>query len=666
MLIKTPGVYIKEKRTVATAVNSVATAVPLFIGFTEHAHSEPIKINSLAEFENIFGGAYLPKFTINIDTTNNQVKDVIPDKRFFLYDSIILYFKNGGGSCYIKSASIETYDTVTSTTDFNSIFTTAINLIDVLDEVTLILIPDLHFQFKDVNNVLVSLNEFSLYKNILEKLINKCGNLQDKFAIIDFHQSDSLPNHIRGLITPHLTNLKHAAVYYPWLKNANTYQVKLNSLSLDDINSGSAIEQEAKDILYDVDTLSKLFGVDPKFDRFDKEEYKKLINKISTTNTPNDKINFSRIFVFFYYIITRFDIITNPAHPAHPGNQYPSNYGRLLKNPIVKKYILDLRSNEYFVKTVQKLYRFKGMNTSKIDPLYGWPGPYNPWSNQWFNNPPNTNKYSLHENVEVDTNLLSDYTVGSKTPSEIINDLDSGKWVDLNVFLSAVEGLRELVFYQKEQIEKELFATDPIYVNIKKIIEEHMKKIPSQGAIAGIYCKNDRERGVWKSPANITIQGIEKPLIEISNSIQDELNVDINTGKSINVIRRFTGRGSLIWGARTLAGNDNEWRYIAVRRFFNFAEKSIKNAIRDFVFEPNDTRTWVKIKAIIYSFLVVQWDAGALTGATMKEAFFIKIGEEITSPKEILEGKVNIQIGMAVTRPAEFITIQFIHLFNEQ
>ena len=159
----------------------------------------------------------------------------------------------------------------------------------------------------------------------------------------------------------------------------------------------------------------------------------------------------------------------------------------------------------------------------------------------------------------------------------------------------------------------------------------------------------------------MAVQGIEKPMVEVSNREQDNLNVDVNSGKSINVIRTFTGKGPLVWGARTLAGNDNEWRYISVRRFFNFAEESIGKSLQDFVFEPNSALTWVKIKAMITSFLVNQWQLGALVGVKMDEAFFVKIGEDTTTPAEINNGIINIQIGLAVARPAEFIVIEFNH-----
>jgi phage tail sheath protein FI len=148
----------------------------------------------------------------------------------------------------------------------------------------------------------------------------------------------------------------------------------------------------------------------------------------------------------------------------------------------------------------------------------------------------------------------------------------------------------------------------------------------------------------------------------ISHKDQEALNVDSLSGKSINAIRPFLGRGKLVWGARTLDGNSNEWRYISVRRFFNMVEESTKNATERFVFEPNDRNTWVKVRGMIENFLLVQWRNGALQGAVPEDAFFVKVGlgETMTS-LDILEGRMIVEIGMAVVRPAEFIVLRFSH-----
>lgn len=187
--------------------------------------------------------------------------------------------------------------------------------------------------------------------------------------------------------------------------------------------------------------------------------------------------------------------------------------------------------------------------------------------------------------------------------------------------------------------------------------------LPPSSAMVGVYASVDNARGVWKAPANVNIDGVSKPTIKITNQDQENINVDAVSGKSVNAIRSFTGRGpALVWGARTLAGNDNEWRYISVRRFFNMVEESTKNASAQFVFEPNDRNTWTRVKSMIANFLILQWRAGALMGTTPDEAFFVKVGlNETMSELDILEGRMIVEIGMAVVRPAEFIILKFSH-----
>jgi phage tail sheath protein FI len=202
------------------------------------------------------------------------------------------------------------------------------------------------------------------------------------------------------------------------------------------------------------------------------------------------------------------------------------------------------------------------------------------------------------------------------------------------------------------------------YYNMaKNFISSTPMLLPVSSAALGVYAATDSSRGVWKAPANVGIIDAIKPEFLITNDDQKGLNVDTIGGKSVNVIRSFPGRGpAIIWGARTLAGNDNEWRYISVRRFFTMVEISVRNASEQFVFEPNDENTWTRIKAMIENFLTEQWKAGALMGASTKEAYFVHIGLGQTMTEvDIWEGRMIIQIGMAAVRPAEFIVLQFMH-----
>lgn len=186
-------------------------------------------------------------------------------------------------------------------------------------------------------------------------------------------------------------------------------------------------------------------------------------------------------------------------------------------------------------------------------------------------------------------------------------------------------------------------------------------KLPPSGAVAGIYAAVDNARGVWKAPANVSVADAIQPTIAIDSSDQEGMNIDTIGGKSVNAIRAFTGIGTLVWGARTLAGNDNEWRYVNVRRFCIFAEESIRRATRQFVFEPNDANTWVKVKGMIENFLTSLWRQGALMGAKASDAFSVQVGLGSTmTADDVLEGRMVVVVGLCPVRPAEFIVLRFV------
>lgn len=202
-----------------------------------------------------------------------------------------------------------------------------------------------------------------------------------------------------------------------------------------------------------------------------------------------------------------------------------------------------------------------------------------------------------------------------------------------------------------------------LYLRVQQEIKNLALEMPPSPGIAGIYSKLDSSRGVWKAPANINLAMVVGPKINLTNEHQRLLNADTISGKSVNVIRSFPGRGNaLVWGARTLAGNSNEWRYISVRRFFNMVEESIKKATERFVFEPNDLSSWSRIKSMINNFLIQQWRAGALSGAKAEHAFYVKVGlNETMTQTDLMEGRLIVEIGMAPVRPAEFIILKFSH-----
>jgi hypothetical protein len=202
-------------------------------------------------------------------------------------------------------------------------------------------------------------------------------------------------------------------------------------------------------------------------------------------------------------------------------------------------------------------------------------------------------------------------------------------------------------------------AISPSYKEILKGIREKLNVLPPAAGMAGVYALVDSQEGVHKAPANVSLSAVVSPTLNITAEDQENLNMPLN-GKAVNAIRSFVGKGVLVWGARTLDGNSQDWRYINVRRTLIMIEQSIKNSVESYVFEPNTARTWIKVKTSIDNFLTEVWKNGALAGSSASEAFEVSVGLGATmTPVDILEGVMRVSIKVAITRPAEFIELTF-------
>jgi len=267
---------------------------------------------------------------------------------------------------------------------------------------------------------------------------------------------------------------------------------------------------------------------------------------------------------------------------------------------------------------------------------------------------------------ELANALLSDNPTGLETVVKEGKLLD-GFSFEAFTALEEKEDLKEVrklltnyITQKKHDYHLGLMATSPTYSNLLEEIREITNILPPSSAIAGIYTMVDNSRGVWKSPANISLNSVNNPVVNITHDEQENLNVDAVSGKSINVIRTFPGIGTLVWGGRTLDGNSLDWKYINVRRTMIMLEQSIKLALKSYVFEPNDANTWVSVKSMIINFLTEKWKQGALAGATPEDAFDVQVGLGTTmTGLDILEGKMLVSLKIAIVRPAEFIVFTF-------
>ncbi|MFD0415952.1 phage tail sheath family protein [Streptomyces sp. NPDC127108] len=180
--------------------------------------------------------------------------------------------------------------------------------------------------------------------------------------------------------------------------------------------------------------------------------------------------------------------------------------------------------------------------------------------------------------------------------------------------------------------------------------------VPATGHVAGVWARVDARRGVHKAPANEDLRGVVGLTRELDDPEQEVLN-----DQGVNALRKFPGTAPLVWGARTLAAadpSDVENSYLNVRRTVNFIKQSILQSTRWVVFEPNDDRLGTSVTAMITSFLTGLWRRGMLVGANTEQAFYVVCDESNNSEEEVSQGKLNVEVGVALVRPAEFITFR--------
>ena len=187
------------------------------------------------------------------------------------------------------------------------------------------------------------------------------------------------------------------------------------------------------------------------------------------------------------------------------------------------------------------------------------------------------------------------------------------------------------------------------WIEVMDPVTNQPMHIPPSGHVAGIWARSDNTRGVHKAPANEVVRGATGLAYNCTKGEQDVLNPN-----GVNCIRAFPGMGIRVWGARTLSSNPS-WRYINVRRLFNFVEKSIERGTQWVVFEPNEPQLWAKVRRDVGAFLNMVWRDGALFGLTPAEAFYVKCDAELNPPESRDLGRLVIEIGMAPVKPAEFV-----------
>lgn len=636
---KTPGVFVEEIPKLPPSVAQVETALPAFVGYTNKADeiapgdltNKPKRIGSLVEFEQYYGAGPSPDVTeVNIDSNNNFVSATV-NSNFFLYDSLRMFFANGGGDCYIVSIGKSDSSTTISDTDF----TTGIDTLRKEDGPTIILFPDA-----------VSLGA-SAIATVQQAALLQCSDLGDRVGLFDVKQDDALGTNFRNNIG--INNLKYGAVYSPWLK-VNLPKV-IRYTDVESVIKRAGIAVTLSGLTTDTDVQEMITQVEQAYaDQTNvttktqalappngvlSDQFNSLVADFNTTNS---NANLKAILDFLASVgaqINDFvnggagDVLTLPDLLADVNAAITSNFDSVFEDIVALS--LEVQAD---MTTPPAATDFSALVAGT------WPLASAAAASDLFNETNENNRRTAAVNL---VKPMFD-ELNKAYQSLIVNSVSA---------------------YTKT-LDDSLALTFPVYKNILSGVGKSMTVMPPSGAVAGIYAFVDRTRGVWKAPANVSLNNVLAPETVFTATELDNLNVDSVAGKSINAIRHFTGKGTLVFGARTLAGNDNEWRYVPVRRFFNMVEESCKKSTEPFVFEPNDANTWVKIQGMIENFLTTLWRQGALQGAKPEHAFYVAVGLGKTmTALDILEGRLIVEIGMAVVRPAEFIILRFSHKLAE-
>jgi uncharacterized protein len=255
--------------------------------------------------------------------------------------------------------------------------------------------------------------------------------------------------------------------------------------------------------------------------------------------------------------------------------------------------------------------------------------------------------------VMIDRNInFKNIGGGSKTLNAVISGAAAAPIKGLIASIDAPGGASPL------QIENALLNTSNDYSQLHDAILAKMNILPPSAAMARVYTMVDSDKGVWHAPANVSLDSVIDTTVKITHDQQQDLNVDAGTGKSVNAIRLFPGKGVVVWGARTLDGNSDDWRYVNVRRTLIMIEQSMKLAANAYVFEPNTANTWSLVTSMLNNFLTNLWSQGALVGATPAAAFSVLVGLGSTmTAEDILQGIMNVSVKVAISHPAEFIVL---------
>lgn len=606
--MKTPGVYIVEKNAFPNSVVAVPTAVPAFIGHTRFAmdgtkdlKKKPFRITSMLEYETYFGGAPDVDYTL-----------VIPDELIFNPYTIVIQNLEKIKTLKDDIANLEKDESKSEELEAKKK--------ELADEEAKFGIKKQEFKV-DVKAKLINITSpawsvtapdpnYTLYYNMILYFANgggacyivSVGSYTDQFDAKNF--TDGI-NALKNEQEPTMVVVPEAVNGLNSMWKAITEEALMhcgkfmkNRITILDVFNGYKSEKDPND------------GKD--------------VITYFRENVGSEYLDFAAA----YYPWLDTSVVSESSIDASS-----------LTNPDQLLYILKLEidwSKDRLIANKMHCFQFY-LGCQLID-----------------------KDTSITDKDAAKAPLQLKIAKDDKLTMEKAQELaKTGTISDDHIKAAAKETLT--VLSPKEQIDlaNMLLPNSTCGKEIMKVICQQINRLPVAAAMAGIYARTDDARGVWKAPANVSISRAVSPTVNLTDSMQENLNVDV-LGRSINAIRYFKGDGIKVWGARTLDGNSLDWRYINVRRTMIFLEESIKNAAKAYVFEPNVASTWLNMKSMIENFLMGVWKQGGLAGASPEDAYSVHVGlGDTMTPEDILEGILRITILVAISRPAEFIEITF-------
>lgn len=626
--MKTPGVYVVEKSAFPNSVVPVATAVPAFIGHTQIAMNGtksllnvPFRITSMLEYNKYFGGGPQPEYTLSVENQKNIEE---PGKKLDEKDIEIVNVTIKAVDA-IQNLQEEANNLISALKDNKP--EDATNLADSIIE-TVIILGNYVETHSDISSDVVNIKTIaSDVKNLIsepDKAKSKVSEIIIKSKDIQVKIKNIVPelkNERKKLSEAVNTEIKRLYSVSESLWNISETPIILNTLYYNIVlffaNGGGAC------YIVSVGDYSKPFtsedceaGLTPLTKEMEPtmliipeavnlsfEEWKKTMEStLGHCDTMKNRVAILDIF------------------EGYKSQNDPSG---------------DVVTN--FRENIGSIY---------LD----YAAAYYPWINASVVSESDIDTFNLTTEAAKLLLTIMQYELGYKSVKKI-------EQTDNKENTTSAENADEVQLDYK--LLNTLLQSSPFGALVRKEICKKINRLPVAAAMAGIYTKTDNTRGVWKAPANVSINMVVSPTVNLTNNAQEDLNVDI-FGRSINAIRYFKGEGVKVWGARTLDGNSGDWRYINVRRTMIFLEESIKNAARAYVFEPNVASTWLNMKAMIENFLLGVWKQGGLAGASPEDAYSVHIGiGDTMTPEDILEGILRITVLVAISHPAEFIEITF-------